>query len=202
VTRPLIDAVEARGIRARTVLDLGCGVGDLALELVDRGAASGRGFDLSPRSIEAARALAAERGLADRVTFDVGDASKADLPPADVVLLNRAICCYPDVEGLLERSLGAARSVYAFTIPRSSGLVGTMARLQARLGNWWTRRRPAKFGDFQAFVHDVDAVDARVREAGFTPVHAQHLWFAWLLRVYERAAGVPGAQEVSADART
>jgi hypothetical protein len=133
--------------------------------------------------------------MADRATFDVGDASKVDLPPADVVVLNRVICCYPDVEGLLERSLDAARSVYAFSLPRSEGLVGRMARLQVNLGNWWMRRRPDRYGGFRAFVHDVDLVDARVRAAGFTPVHVRNVWFAWLLSVYERSGGRVNSQE-------
>ena len=192
VSRPLIEAVETRGVRGRTVLDLGCGVGDVVLDLVDRGAERGRGYDLSPRSIETARALAVERGQADRASFEVGDASRVDLPPSDVVVLNRVICCYPDVETLLERSLGAATSVYAFSVPRSKGIVGALARLQVRMDNWWSRRRPDRYGSFQAFVHDVDAIDARVRSAGFARVHAEHRWFAWLLAVYERPTARAG----------
>jgi magnesium-protoporphyrin O-methyltransferase len=189
VTEPLIQALEHTGLEGRTVLDLGCGVGDLVLEVVRRGAAGGRGYDLSRRAIETARSLAAEQGVADRISFHVGDASRLDLPPADAVVLNRVICCYPDVDGLLERSLTAAGSVYAFSVPRSRGPVGALARLQVRLGNWWMRRRPAKFGGFQSYVHDVDAVDERVRAAGFTRVHTEHRWFAWELVVYERASG-------------
>jgi SAM-dependent methyltransferase len=189
VTEPLIRALERSGFEGRTVLELGCGVGDLLLEVVRRGATSGRGYDLSSQAIETARSLAAEGGLADRIGFEVGDASRLYLPKADAVVLNRVICCYPDVDGLLERSLAAAGSVYAFSVPRSRGPVGALARLQVRLGNWWMRRRPAKFGGFQAFVHDVGAVDERVRAAGFERVHTEHRWFAWELAVYERDSG-------------
>jgi ubiquinone/menaquinone biosynthesis C-methylase UbiE len=65
------------------VLDIGCGTG-----VVTRGIAARPGFtgqivgqDHSPRLIEAARGLAAEEGLADRITFEVGDAHS--LPYAD-----------------------------------------------------------------------------------------------------------------------
>ena len=186
VTGSLLDALEEAGIRGRTVLDLGCGIGDLAIETVRRGAASAHGFDLSPRAIEEARRLATDRGVGDRTAFDVGDASLADLPAAGAVVLNRVFCCYPDVEALLDRSLAAAGSVYAFTMPRSAGFVGAVERAHVRIGNWWMRRRPKAYGGFQAFVHDVNAVDARVRSAGFRPIRREHRRVVWELAVYAR----------------
>jgi magnesium-protoporphyrin O-methyltransferase len=186
ISRHLLDAVEEAGLDDRTVLDLGCGVGDLAIEAVRRGAAGARGYDLSARSIAAARGLAADRGVGDRTTFEVGDGARVELAPADVVVLNRVFCCYPDVDALLERSLAAARSVYAFTIPRSSGFAGWIARVQTRLGNAWYRLRAAKFRGFRVFVHDIGAIDARVRAAGFRPLRREHRRVAWDLAVYVR----------------
>jgi magnesium-protoporphyrin O-methyltransferase len=186
LTGSLLGALEDAGIRDRTVLDLGCGIGDLAIEAVRRGAVSAHGFDLSPKAIREARRLAADRGVGDRTAFDVGDASRVDLPAADAVVLNRVFCCYPDVDGLLDRSLEAAGSVYAFTMPRSAGLLGTVERLQTRIGNWWMRLRPKAYGGFQVFIHDVDAVDARVRAAGFRPIRREHRRVVWELAVYAR----------------
>jgi magnesium-protoporphyrin O-methyltransferase len=186
VTAPLLAALEEAGLRDRTVLDLGCGIGDLTVEAVRRGAASGRGFDLSPKAIGVARRLAADRGVADRTAFEVGDASELDLPRADAVVLNRVFCCYPNVDALLERSLASAGSVYGFTMPRSKGVVGAVARTHARIGNWWMRRMPRRYGGFQVFIHDVDAIDARVRSAGFSPVRREHRRVSWELAVYAR----------------
>lgn len=186
VSRVLLGALEDAGIRDRTVLDLGCGIGDLAIEAVRHGAASARGFDLSPKAIDEARRLASDRGVADRTAFDVGDASRIDLPTADAVVLNRVFCCYPDVDGLLERSLASARSVYAFTMPRSAGFVGAVERFHTRIGNWWMRRRPRTYRGFQVFIHDVNAVDARVRSAGFRPIRREHRRVVWELAVYTR----------------
>jgi len=56
---------------AGSVLDLGCGTGEHALELARRGCEAW-GLDSTPAAIELARAKAAERGLP--VTFVVGDA--------------------------------------------------------------------------------------------------------------------------------
>lgn len=56
---------------AGSVLDLGCGTGEHALELARRGCEAW-GLDSTPAAIEQARAKAAERGLP--ATFVVGDA--------------------------------------------------------------------------------------------------------------------------------
>ena len=186
VAKPLLEALEEAGISGRTVLELGCGVGDLAIEAVRRGASGARGFDLSARAVAEARRLAADRGVGERTAFEVGDGAKAELPTADVVVLNRVFCCYPDVGALLERSIAAAESVYAFTIPRSTGLAGRVARLQTRFANAWYRMRSSKFGGFQVFVHDIGPMDARVRAAGFVPVRREHRRLAWDLAVYSR----------------
>jgi magnesium-protoporphyrin O-methyltransferase len=186
VTAPLFAALVEAGLRDRTVLDLGCGIGDLSIEAVAAGAAGANGFDLSAKAIDAARDLARARGVADRTAFEVGDGSKVDLPSSDVVVLNRVFCCYPDVDGLLERSLAAARHVYAFTIPRSTGFAGAVARAQTRLANVWYRLRASKFGGFRVYVHDIRRIDARVRAAGFEPIRREHRRIAWDLAVYAR----------------
>ena len=187
ITKDLLDALGS-SVGDRTVLDLGCGTGDLALGALARGATRATGFDLGPGAIEEARALARERGVDDRATFAVGDAAKVRLDPHDVVLLNRVLCCYPDVDSLLDNSLSAARSVYAFTAPPSEGLAGVFARAETRMANTWFRIRDRKFRGFRVYVHDLEAVDRRVREAGFLPVTEGRRRLVWHLAVYERPA--------------
>jgi SAM-dependent methyltransferase len=186
VTRALFEAIAQTGLSGRSVLDIGCGVGDFALQAVARGADRAVGYDLSTTMIEEGTRLAAERGLAARVRLHVGDGAAVELPPSDVVVLNRVFCCYPDVTRLLENSLGAARSVYAFTIPPSRGIRGLLARVSARLENIWYALRPKKYGGFRVFVHDVDAIDRRVRSDGFRPMTRGMRGLSWHLAVYAR----------------
>jgi SAM-dependent methyltransferase len=187
ITRSVLAGLETAGLDRRTVLDIGCGIGDLSIEAVGRGADRARGYDLSEKAIREARALARERGVDERTTFEVGDGAKVDLPRADVVVLNRVFCCYPDANGLLERSLLAAGSVYAFTIPRSSGIVGAWERARNAVWNAWYRLRKNTFCGFQTYIHDVDRIDQRVRAAGFTLVRSSHPRLVWHLAVYARA---------------
>jgi magnesium-protoporphyrin O-methyltransferase len=186
ITRDLLDALGPE-LRGRTVLDLGCGTGDLALAAIALGATHATGYDLGAIAIREAEALAAERHLEDRSRFVVGDGARVPLERQDVVVLNRVLCCYPEVDALLENSLPAADHVFAFTAPPSRGAIGLLARLETSIGNVWYRLRDAKFRGFRVYVHDLDAVDRRIRAAGFRPVVRARRRVRWHLAVYERA---------------
>jgi len=186
VTASLLDAITDAGVTDRTVLDVGCGIGDLAIEVVTRGAARGTGYDLSSKAIEEARKLAAARGVGDRMRFEVGDGAKLRLPAADIVVINRVVCCYPDTENLLEHTLGAAGSVFAMTAPVSNGATGWLNRLWCGLANVGYGLRPKKYGGFRTFIHDLDRIDERIRAAGFRRVRHERRRVVWDLAVYTR----------------
>jgi hypothetical protein len=88
----------------------------------------------------------------------------------------------------LDNSLSAATTVYAFTAPPSAGLAGTLARAETRLANVWFRIRDRKFRGFRVHVHDLRAVDRRIRRAGFLPITEGRRRLAWHLAVYARRA--------------
>jgi len=187
VTSAMLAALEAVGIDGRSILDVGCGTGDLALAALAHGATVATGFDLGSGAIENARTLARERGLADRATFEVGDGSVVPLPAADVVVLNRVVCCYPDARGLLDETLGAARAVFAVSAPVDRGPVGVWNRIVVGVSNVWYALRRAKFHGFRVFVHDLAEIDARIRTAGFRPASRERRRIVWQISVYERA---------------
>jgi SAM-dependent methyltransferase len=186
ITGRLLGALQRQGLEHRTVLDVGCGTGDLALASLQRGADRASGIDLGGGAIEQARSLAAERGLADRASFTVGDGAVEPLGRHDVVALNRVLCCYPKVDRLLANSLAAAGTVYAYTAPVHLGPLGWFNRISVGISNRWFRLRRKKFRGFQAFVHDLDAVDRTIAGAGFRRVHRSRERFVWQLAVFTR----------------
>lgn len=96
---------------AARVLDLGCGEGNSTIALA-RGYPRIQvlGVDLDPDSVAAARAVAADAGVADRVEFEVGDAvTVAGGHPFDLVTIFEALHDMGDPVGVLR----AVRSVLA-----------------------------------------------------------------------------------------
>jgi 2-polyprenyl-3-methyl-5-hydroxy-6-metoxy-1,4-benzoquinol methylase len=93
------------------VLDLGCGLGASSIALASAyPRAQVLGVDLDQASVTEARAQAAEAGVADRVTFVVGDAARvATETPFDLVTLFEALHDMGDPVGALR----AARALLA-----------------------------------------------------------------------------------------
>jgi SAM-dependent methyltransferase len=184
VSQRLRDALLALDPAGRTVLELGCGGGGLLLALTQAGAASAIGLDLSAASIDAARNRFDQAQLSDRVRLSVGDAARVPLESQDWVILDRVMCCYPDIERLLANTLPAARRLYAFTVPSSRGWRGVIARLEESLENAWNslRGRPCP-----GYVHDLDLIERRLISAGFRLRHRDHQRL-WHVAIYERSA--------------
>jgi len=104
-TRALVDGLaEGLDLAGTSVLDIGAGAGAVHLALLERGAATAVDVDGSSAYLAAARSEAERHGLLDRVTHVSGDAASlaGSLEPADLVALDRVICCYDDVDGLME----------------------------------------------------------------------------------------------------
>ncbi len=89
----LIEFLQERGLEGKSVLDIGCGIGALHMELLLAGAERATGVDASPTNIAAALELADEIGVADRVEERQGDFVdlQGSVPQADIVTLDRAI---------------------------------------------------------------------------------------------------------------
>jgi magnesium-protoporphyrin O-methyltransferase len=115
----MVEFLAADGLTDATVLDIGGGVGQVGIELLRRGAASVVTLELSPAYDEQARRLAQEAGVADRVTRQVVDlaATPERVGQADLVVLHRVVCCYPDHARLLGAAADHCRSRLAFSHP-------------------------------------------------------------------------------------
>jgi magnesium-protoporphyrin O-methyltransferase len=180
-TRMLLDAIRTRGrVEGTTVLDVGGGVGAIQHELLDAGAIHATSVDASGAYLAAAREEAERRGHAERLDQRLGDfVELADqVDPADVVTLDRVLCCYPDMPSLVEASAGRAGTLYGLVLPREGWWVRAGAALvnavQALLGR-----------DFRVFVHPTPAVRAAVESCGLRPVFSDRT-FLWRVMLFER----------------
>jgi magnesium-protoporphyrin O-methyltransferase len=130
--RRIVELAVSRGVDGATVLEVGGGVGGLQLELLRAGASRATNLELVDVYDEHARALAAEAGLAGRIDRRILDlaAGPQDVEGADVVVLHRVVCCYPDVGRLLATAADHANRVLVFSHPPRNLATRVLLRLQ------------------------------------------------------------------------
>jgi magnesium-protoporphyrin O-methyltransferase len=181
-TARLVAGLAAGGVDGLTVLDIGAGVGAVHHALLAAGAASAVDVDASGPYLAAAREEAERRGLADRVAYRKGDAVALapDLAPADLVALDRVVCCYPHVEALVGVAANLTRRRLGIVLPRDQAWI----RAGADLSNRWSGIR---HDPFRFHVHRTAAVLAVTTGRGLVPV-AHHAGRLWQTLVLERAA--------------
>lgn len=182
-TQLLIGDVRAVGVAGASLLDIGGGIGAIHHTLLDAGAREAVHVDVSPDYIAAAREEAARRGHADRVRFVHGDFVDvvAELPNADVVTLDRVICCYPDMDRLVGNAARKVRRVLGAVYPRDAWWV----RAAVRAINLILRvRRTA----FRVFVHSPAAIDGVLRRNGLerATLRRTGVWEVVVYRAPER----------------
>ena len=185
-TRLLLDAVRERlPSGGFTVLDVGGGVGVLQHELMDEGARRVVSVDASPAYLEAARSEAERRGREERLEQRLGDFVEVaeDVPDADVVTLDRVVCCYPDMPALVGRSAARARLLYGLVFPREEWWV----RLGIAAINVWQRLRRSAF---RVYVHPTGGLLAEVQRRGLVRVFGTTT-FLWQVMLFERRDGGP-----------
>ena len=116
----VVEFLTSAGIEGASVLEVGGGVGEVQLALLARGAARTTNLELSGAYEADARRLIDEAGVGGRVDrilgVDLATAPEA-VGPADVVVLHRVVCCYPDYDRLLGAAADRARRLVVFTHP-------------------------------------------------------------------------------------
>jgi hypothetical protein len=171
--RTIVELVVQAGVQDATVLEIGGGAGEIQLELLKRGAASATNLELSPGYEAEAAALIAEAGLTGRVQRRLVDiaADPAAVEQADIVVLHRVVCCYPDFAELLGSAADHARRQLVFSHPprnaMSRAVVGTQNLLFRASGR-----------DFRTFAHPPTAMLAVLAEHGLQ-VRATHRGRVW-----------------------
>ena len=179
-THMLIEALKAEGIEGSTLLDIGGGVGAIQHELLQAGVQQATGVDASTAYVKVAQEEAEQQGHADRITYHHGNFVDLapQIAPADIVTLDRVICCYHDMQTLVGLSVAKAERLYGLVYPRDTWWMKVgmhMANLYFRVS-----RNP-----FRTFIHPTQAVDALVRGNGFEQ-HFYKTTALWQVAVYAR----------------
>ena len=179
-TRMLVEALQELGVAGLTLLDIGGGVGAVQHALFSAGVQNSTSVDASGAYLNAAREEAGRRGYAERVTYQHGNFVDLaeEVTPADIVTLDRVICCYPDMEQLVGLSAAHSRKLYGLVFPRDDWWVKIVLALQ----NFYfgLKRSP-----FRTFSHSTQAVEDLLSRAGLRR-RAFRRTLAWQVVVYVR----------------
>ena len=178
----MVEYLVSRGVEGADVLEVGGGVGAIQVELLKAGVAKSANVELSSGYEEAARRLAEEAGIEDRITRRLGDfvELQQEFEPADIVVMNRVVCCYPWMERMMEAAVSKTGRFLALVFPREKWWV----KLALALANRFMALRKC---DFRAFVHPVADIESVATNAGLVVRHTDNN-LIWQALVLERVA--------------
>jgi len=181
-SRRIFDVVRKEGVEGRTVLEVGGGIGAIQIELLKAGAARAISIELTPTYEDEAAALLREAGLEERVERRIMDfaAAGAAVEGADIVIMNRVICCYPDMPRLAGAASDHARELLVMSFPKRTWWM----RIAMLLGNavlGVTRR------EFHIFLHSPKSILATSEQHGLRAVLSES-GVVWTVAALRRAA--------------
>ena len=178
--RQMVEFLERRGIEGATVLEIGGGVGEIQIELLKAGAAHAVNLELSRGYDEEAERLLHEADLEGRVDRRLHDIAvdPEGVEAADVVLLHRVVCCYPDYERLLGAAAQRARRFLVFSYPPRNAV----SRLFVTVENLVFR---VLRKEYRSFTHPPSAMLGVLAERGLRRTFEHHT-LVWQVAGLER----------------
>jgi len=180
-TQLILEAVRSLGLKDASLLDVGGGIGAIYHELMKDSVSRATHVDASSAYLAVAKQETDKRGNTERVEFVHADFTDvaSDVVPADIVTLDRVVCCYPDFHSLLKAAAGRSQRALVMAYPRDNWL----SRAIVRIGDWFLKisRNP-----FRVFVHPVHEMDSLLNKEGLHRVSLSRL-FVWEVALYQRS---------------
>jgi magnesium-protoporphyrin O-methyltransferase len=162
-SKRIMARLRERGVEGLTLLEVGGGIGAIQIELLKAGLLSAVSVELTPTYEQTAAELLHESGFEDRVqrkVMDFVDAG-AEIEAADIVVMNRVICCYPDLPRLAGEAADHARGLLVMSFPKE---------------RWWTRfivwmsnaGMSVTRREFRIFLHPMAQILATAKQHGLS----------------------------------
>jgi len=161
-TKMLLDAINKEGVQGLNFLDIGGGIGAISHDLIKWGALDGTSIEASSAYIDVIKKKMDQNLINEKVIYIHEDFTTiaSDLDSADIVTLDKVICCYDDMVELVGLSSKLARKIYAVVYPRD---------------NWWTKLLlpiinlypRIRGSSFRVFIHPTEKVEDIIFDNGF-----------------------------------
>jgi predicted methyltransferase len=179
-TRELINIILNTGVKGMTLLDIGGGLGAIPHALLVAGASQATHVEASSAYLNAAQRESRRFNIEDRIKFIYGDFVDlaSGIPPADIVTLDRVVCCYDNMPALVELSAARAGKLYGLVFPRDRWLF----RVIVPLVNFFIGLSKSPF---RIFLHCTEDVEQILRNKGLEKQYHNRSIF-WQVMVYAR----------------
>ncbi len=177
----LIEALQAEDIQGLSLLDIGGGVGGLQHALLNSGVRNAINVEAASAYLEACKVEAERQGHATAIDHMQGNFVEIaeDVPAADIVTLDRVICCYHDMPNLVGLSAKKATRFYGVVYPRDIWFLKLIVQIYYNFRHWINRN------SMRVFIHPTEAVEALLRENGFSR-HFHRNMGVWQVAVFKR----------------
>jgi magnesium-protoporphyrin O-methyltransferase len=181
IERGMIASVPPPALEHARVLEIGGGIGTIQAELILAGASQGEIVELVSAYEPYARELAREKGIESRSAFRVADvlSTPEAVSRADIVVLNRVVCCSPDGVRLTGMAAGLASRMLLVSYPRGRFAV----RLFMRVMNSGLRIMGRSF---RVFLHPRTSLYHVVQDAGLE-IAGTGRTFVWEFSAFRRS---------------
>lgn len=181
-SRRIVELLKPQGVGGLSLLEVGGGIGALQIELLKAGVTHAVCIEMTPTYQTAADELlraAALDGRVERRLMDFAEAGSL-VAAADIVILNRVICCYSDMPKLVRAAAEHTTHLLVMSFPN---------------GRWWTRLALALNNlalalirrRFHVFAHRPDGILCAAEQTGLKTV-ASNPGFFWQFVALRRLA--------------
>ncbi len=164
-----------------SLIDVGGGIGIIYLELLKNEISQATHIDASENYLLLAKEETVRHGFEDRVKHIKGDFVDlaARVEPSHSVVMDKVICCYPDIRSLLQAAAHTAKTSIALSFP----------------GEKWYFKAPVFLANavrkmrglaFRNYIHKQNEIEQTLRSLGFEPVYRSKTFF-WRILVFERS---------------
>ncbi|MDH5403061.1 MAG: class I SAM-dependent methyltransferase [Candidatus Heimdallarchaeota archaeon] len=155
-----------------SAFDVGSGPGTLLINLFELGLNKGYGIDLSPSMNNYATERLITSGI-DKNAFEIYEGSflelDANITP-EAISLHRVICCHPDRQGMIAKSISYKPKVITLTIPRDTPLhrlFFLILKLSAKV-----------FSRLSIYNHRIHTIQAQLLDSGYS-LSTENKSFIW-----------------------
>ncbi len=179
-TQALLKELKKLNLAGMHLLDIGAGIGVVSNELRHSGLSEITHNDISSAYLSVFKDEFGDQLNGIKINLLQGDFVEAsdEIEGADIVVLDKSICCYPHYRELVHSSASKAYTWYAFVIPRDK---------------WWVKfvhyfgelRKSLKGDAFRSFVYPVDKIEEIVLEYGFTK-YTQAYQREWHIAIFKK----------------